>query len=301
MFRRSLGCSLGLVGFVAVSSSSPAQADGVCVRGSKHASYVGVVATSARFCFEPGGLACYAADLQTGKLTTETAPAGSDRPQVIAAPDAPKVTEADAGITVCHHDGSACKTLAPKGQIDPGLGMASAVNGAGTLAALGTQAANRQSQVETFDAATGKHLATFKLPAKGGMCMFLAFAGDTLDITQSECGAPGGTEWLATRTGKKIAPVGGSAPINSNSPPVHVKGNAFAFAPAAGDVVVLQDVVTGKVVQRIAVGKAAATDGATLVGDGTHLVLVYAGARAGDLVVIDVATGKLTPLPARRC
>jgi len=290
-----------LVGLVVVSSSVTAHADGVCVRGSKHSSYVGLAATTARFCFEPGGLACYTADLQTGALTADKPPAGSERPQVIAAPDAPKVTEAEADITVCHHDGSACQKLAPKGQVDPGLGLVSAVNRTGTLAALGTQAAHRQSQVETFDVATARHLATFKLPTRGGMCMFLAFAGDTLDITQSECGSPGGTEWLAGKTGKKIAPLGGSSPINSNSPPVHVSGNIYAFAPAAGDVVVLQDVVSGKVGKRIANEKAARTDTATLVGDDRHLVLVYAGARAGDLVVIDVATGKLTQLPARRC
>lgn len=289
-----------VIGLVVVSATATAHADSVCVRGGKHSSYVGLDATSAQFCFEPGGLACYAVNLQTGAVTAAPAPAGADRPQVMPAPDAPKVTEAAADITVCHHDGTACHKIVAKGQVDPGLGLTSAVNHAGTLAALGTQAANRQSQVETFDAATGKHLATFKLPAKGGMCMFLGFAGDTLDITQSECGSSGGTEWLATKAGKKIAPVGGSPQITSNSPPVHVTGNTYAFATAAGDVVVLQDVVTGKVVRRIAVDEAG-PDTATLVGDSAHLVLVYAGARAGDVIVIDVATGKATPLHARRC
>ncbi|HEX3761947.1 MAG TPA: hypothetical protein VHW23_24775 [Kofleriaceae bacterium] len=288
------------IGLIVLSATATAHADGVCVRGSKHSSYVGVDDAGARFCFEPGGLACYAVNLQTGAVTAAPAPTGADRPQVMPAPDAPKVTEAEADITVCHPDGTACHKLVPKGQVDPGIGMTSAVNRAGTLAALGTQAANRQSQVETFDAATGKHLATFKLPAKGGMCMFLGFAGDTLDITQSECGAPGGTEWLATRAGKQIAPLGGNPRITSNSPPVHVTGNTYAFATAAGDVVVLQDVVTGKVVRRIAIDEAG-PDAATLVGDASHLVLIYGGARAGDIVVVDVATGKVTPHPARRC
>jgi hypothetical protein len=289
------------IGLVVLSASATAHADGVCVRGSKHSSHVDLDATSARFCFEPGGLACYAVNLQTGAIAANQAPAGTDRPQVMPAPDAPKVAEATADITVCHHDGTACHKLVPRGLVDPGLGLVSAVNRTGTLAAFGTQAAHRQSQVETFDATTGKHVATFKLPAKGGMCMFLAFAGDTLDITQSECGGPDGPEWLASKTGKRIAPLGGTPPIHSNSPPVHVTGNTYAFAPAAGDVVVLQDVVTGKVVQRIAIGKAGADDTATLVGDAAHLVLVHAGARAGDVVVIDVATGKVTQLPAKRC
>jgi hypothetical protein len=289
------------VGLVVLSASPIAHAEGVCVRGSKHSSHVGLDATSARFCFEPGGLACYTVNLQTGALAAGRAPDGTDRPQVMPAPDAPKVTEAQADITVCRHDGTACHKLVPQGLVDPGLGLVSAVNRTGTLAAFGTQAAHRQSQVETFDATTGKHLATFKLPARGGMCLFLAFAGDTLDITQSECGGPDGPEWLATRTGKQIAPLGGSSPIHSNSPPVHVAGNTYAFAPAAGDVVVVQDVVTGKVVQRIAIDRAGTADTATLVGDGAHLVLVHAGARAGDVVVIDVATGKVTQLPAKRC
>lgn len=289
------------IGLVVLSASAIAHADGVCVRGSKHSSHVGLDATSVRFCFEPGGLACYAVDLQTGALAAGQAPAGTDRPQVMPAPDAPKVTEGEADITVCRHDGGACHKLVPRGMVDPGLGLVTAVNRTGTLAAFGTQAAHRQSQVETFDATTGKRLATFKLPAKGGMCLFLAFAGDTLDITQSECGGPDGPEWLATRTGKQIAPLGGSSPIHGNSPPVHVAGNTYAFAPAAGSVVVLQDVVTGKVARRIAIDRAGDADAATLVGDAAHLVLVYTGARAGDVVVIDVATGNVTHRPARRC
>ena len=131
--------------------------------------------------------------------------------------------------------------------------------------------------------------------------MVVAFAGDTLDISNVECGATTGKEWLATKLGKRIAAIGGASPIMTGSPPVHVTDNTWAFTPDGGDVVILQDVVTGKVVKRISVGKADPDSPATLVGDSTHIVLIYGGTRAGDLAVIDVATGKVTQFPAKRC
>ena len=126
-------------------------------------------------------------------------------------------------------------------------------------------------------------------------------AGDTLDASRSECGTNTGKEWLASKSGKVLARIGGASPIMTGGPPVHVTDDVWAFAPDTGSVVVLQDVVTGKVMKRVAIGKADPNSLATLVGNSTHLVLVYGGARAGDLAVIDIATGKVTSFSANRC
>ncbi len=279
-----------------ILGSSSVHADNVCVKGGKHADNASLTTTSASFCFDGAG--CYAAELATGRITTGPA-AGKDLPQLAEGPDTPKFTDSPSDITVCHHDGSSCRKLAPTGEIDPGIGFVAAVNATGTLAAIGVQ--GRDPQAEVFDVATGKHVSTFKLPSSRWMCMFVAFAGDTLDISNVECGATNGKEWLATKLGKRIASIGGASPIMTGSPPAHVTDNTWAFTTDGGDVVILQDVVTGKVVKRISVGKADPDSPATLVGDSTHLVLIYGGTRAGDLAVIDVATGKVTQFPAKRC
>jgi len=280
---------------IALLVSSSVHADNPCVKGGRRADNASLTTTSASFCFD--GAACYAAELATGRLTTGPA-AGTDLPLLAEGPDSPKLSDDGGGITVCHRDRS-CHNLVPTGQIDPGIGFVSAVNSTGTLAAIGVQGSDLQ--VEVFDVATGKHVSTFKLPPSRWMCLVVAFAGDTLDISNVECGATTGKEWLATKLGKRIAAIGGASPIMTGSPPVHVTDNTWAFTPDGGDVVILQDVVTGKVVKRISVGKADPDSPATLVGDSTHIVLIYGGTRAGDLAVIDVATGKVTQFPAKRC
>ena len=287
-----LGWALGLLALGAPA----AHADDACIKGGKHAENVGLSTTATAFCFEKG--TCYSAELATGRITVGK-PAGSDLPELAEAPDAPKLTNGTADITVCHHDGSQCKKLATEHDIDPGIGFVSAVTASGTLAAIGVQGA--PFFVDVFDVGSGKRTSTFKLPSGGGLCGFLAFAGDTLDVTQTECGSSKGKEWLASTSGKTIGRIGGASPIMTGGPPVHVTDDVWAFAPDGGDVVILQNVVTGKVMKRLSVAKAEPDSPATLVGDSAHLVLVYGGARAGDLAVIDVATGKVTKFPAKRC
>src|SRR6185312_12335538 len=183
------------------------------------------------------------------------------------APDAPTVSDDPDFVTVCKHDGSACHKLVPAHEVDPGIGITTAANASGTLAAIFVQGAT--SYVEVFDVASAKHVATFTVP-NAGMCGFVAFAGDTLDVTAVDCGVGmTGTDFLYTKGGKRLAKL----PFMTGSPPAHVDGNVWAFTPGDGSVVVLHDVVTGKLVKRISVGKADPDAWATLVGDGAHLVL----------------------------
>lgn len=243
------------------------------------------------FCFD--GQACYAADLASGGLKS-SGPAGKDLPLLAPEPDEPQLKDPDS-ITVCKHDGSACKKLVPKHDVDPGIGITSAVNAAGTLGAIFVQGGT--SYVEVFDVASTKHVATFTVPNRG-MCGFLDFAGDTLDVTAVDCGdGSKGNEALYTKRGKRLAQL----PFMTGGAPAHVTDNVWAFAPDDGSVIVLQDVVTGRLVKRISVGKGDPNSFATVVGDSAHIVVVYGGARAGDIAVVDVATGKVTQFPAKRC
>jgi hypothetical protein len=284
--------SLGWLVVAFLARTSLLYADPVCVKGGDHAHSVGLSTTSVTFCFD--GQSCYAADLSSGALKP-TGPAGKDLPLLVPAPDAPHVTEGGSDITVCHHDGSSCKKLVAKHEIDPGINFASAVNASGTLAAIAVLGG--PIYVEVFDVASTNHVATFALP-RGGLCGFVNFAGDALDVTQVDCGdGTLGKEWLYTKRGKRLAQL----PFMTGGAPAHVTDNVWAFAPDDGSAIVLQDVVTGKLVKHISVGKGDPNSVATLVGDSAHLVLVFGGARAGDIAVVDVATGRVTQFPAKRC
>lgn len=244
-------------------------------------------------------LSCVAIDLASGAWGTAPAPAGSDRSRVVPPAGAPKVTVADNRATVCHADGTACKTLVPKGEVDPGLGLSAAANDAGTLAALGYY--GDTVWVETFDLATGKRLGRVKAGSKKAKCVSVDVLGDAIAVTESVCGSAPSGGWIGTRTGKKVAPVGGKDPIAPSGRAVQLADKQWAFASATGDAVVVQDVASGKVVKRIAIGPADDNASTALVGDGKRLVLVFGGSRAGDIAVIDPATDKVTPYPGKRC
>lgn len=257
------------------------------------------------YCFEldDAKLTCFATELATGKTAPTASPAstassGQPRPRLAGSAPAVSIKNADGGKRpqLCRPDGSKCKTLAMSHAIDQGMGLADAENTEFTLAALGTL-----QWIDTFDLRTGKRIASFTSGPKRSSCNTLAFAGDTLVIGEgSDCASPARTAWLASKTGKKIGEVGGDAPlvIGTMAP---VSGNDFAFAALAGDRVVIQDVVTGKVEKAIAVGAAVPDAPATLVGDAGGLALVFGGARAGDVAVIDAAAGKATTYAGVRC
>jgi hypothetical protein len=244
-------------------------------------------------------LSCFATDLATGAWSTAAAPASTERPRIAPAAGAPKIDVADQSASVCHADGSACKTLTPKAQVDPGLGLSAAANEAGTIGALGYY--GDKPWVETFDLATGKRLGRAAAGSKAVKCIAVNVLGDALYVDESVCGGEVSTAWLGSKTGKRIAAVGGAQPIHPSGHAVHLADTQWAFSTSAGDVVVVQDVKTGKVAKRIAVGAAVDTASASLLGDSKRLVLAFGGSRAGDVAVIDVASAKVTSYPGKRC
>ena len=86
-------------------------------------------------------------------------------------------------------------------------------------------------------------------------CTFARFVGANLVVSTGPC-TGGGTSWLVEpATGKKVADVGGEAPIfikDRQFAAVPQAGeNAWAFRSADGETVVMQDVVTGAVLGRL--------------------------------------------------
>lgn len=267
-----------------------------CVDLTSNPVWVALDAGVVTYCFEgTAKRSCYMTDLGTGAVSRVAPPSSPGTlpttPPPVPRPPQVDVTETD--VRICHADGTACRTFTPKGPIDPGLGIAAAANDEGTLAAV-----NAGPLVETYDLATGKRIAQFKPGPRKLGCIALAFAGDTLVV--SECG-DAASAWLVTRSGKRIAAIGGAKPIRPSGDNVHLTGTRWAFSSRAGDTVVIQDVASGKVIKRIAVGPAAPTASAVLVGNETWLALVFGGTRAGDVVLVDLASGKVTSYPANRC
>lgn len=246
-------------------------------------------------------LSCFTTDLATGAWSASSAPPGEHRPRIVPAATAPKVQIDDQSATVCRADGSACKTLTPKTEVDPGLGLSAAANDAGTLAALGYYGADSKTWVETFDLATGKRIGRVRVGSKNALCVNVHVFGDSLYVSEEVCGAPARTAWLGTRTGKKLAAVGGAQPIHPSGQAVHLADASWAFASSEGDALVVQDVTTGKVTKRIVTGPATNAASAALLGDSKRLVLVFGGSRAGDVAITDPATGKVTSYPGKRC
>jgi hypothetical protein len=288
---------IAIIGVLATATTQARAAP--CVKTATHPTQLTIAGGAVEFCLgQREQLACYAVALDSGALTTRPAASGEIRRLKSSAP-LPRIEEEDESVSICRPDGSSCRRLTPQDEFDPGLGITTAVNEAGTLAALGYLA--RRLQVEVFDLVSGKRLGKVSAGSKKLKCIDLSFVGDALYVGEADCGGETVRGWLATKTGKRVATLGGSASFKPSGDAVHVNKNLWAFSSAAGDRIVIQDVKTGKVTKRISIGAAEGDARAALLGDGKHLVLVFDGSRAGDVALIEVATGKVTTHSAPRC
>lgn len=227
-------------------------------------------------------------------------PPPEDRPRLAPAPGAPVLTVGEDSVEICAPGGGACKTVRASGEVDPGLGLDVAVSERGDLVALAYL--ESRSVVEVFDVASGKQHARFFGRSRDAFCIFTEFAGAALIVAEAECGSPPSLTWLATPEGKRLADLGGKRGFGFASSPVHLRGDDWAFASARGDLVVVQDVVTGKVRRRVSLGRAKKGATATLLGDAHRLVVAYGGTREGELAVLDLPKLKVRKLaaPCRR-
>jgi hypothetical protein len=254
------------------------------------------------FAIDNAKASCFTTEVATANTAASPSPAppGQAWPTLAPSPRKLRFKHADGGKRpqLCHGDGSHCVTLAMTHEIDQGMGLIAAENAALTVAALATL-----EWIDTFDVKTGKRLASFSTGPKHSSCNWLDFAGDTLVVRErADCAQTSSTAWLATRTGVKIAEVGGSSPITLGAIAIaRATGDSYAFVTEAGDALIYQDVKTGKVNKRITIGPVAADTSVALLGDDSSLALVFGGARAGDVAIIDLATDKISTSPGKRC
>jgi hypothetical protein len=276
----------------------------VCIAGQDTPRLLRIRDGAVEQCLEFDTVTCYATNLLSGRVSHLPAPPPSNDTLPRFAPngDEPKVTIGDNTVDVCRPNSVDCKRLTASGEVDPGLGLSAAVNLDGSKAVLSYL--DGGTVVETFDVASSKPLGRFAGRSAHSACVNAEFVGDALLVREQECGGATKLTWLATPAGKRIAEVGGKKGMPVAYQPAHLQGELWAFASASGDAVVVQNVATGKVERRIALGRApkgTTQDTASLVGDGHTLAVVYQGARQGDVAVIDVATWKVTKHRADRC
>ncbi len=124
----------------------------------------------------------------------------------------------------------------------------------------------------------------------------------TLIVSESDGASPDGTSFLATKTGGRIAAVGGKGFATATSFAVQVSGASWAFVDSRGDTVVIEDVTTGKISRTIATGVTGEVPGQLAFGgSASKLAIVFGAGKTGTTVVIDVATGKPKTLTAPVC
>jgi len=256
-----------------------------CITSFRSAEGVEVRGGAVSFCDDetPKKQKCFAIDLATGKVTS------AKRPEPTSTSSGPTLEINGKKAKACA--AGRCKTLKPRARVDEGLGMHGNVRGnLVVLVNLG--------EVETFALKTGKRIGGFT--AGNGDCTTVTLVADDVLLVQNRfCGDDEkGTHYFATPKGKRIAVVGGTKPIEVGAPAE--LGAQVAFVSMKSDEVVVHDVKTGAVARRIPLGNADEAWPA-IEGDDKRLVVVFGGARAGDLAVVELATEKVTTHAAKRC
>lgn len=308
----ALSLAVLLVGAAAARAQPAARQAGAsaCLDGGPQPLLVQVRGTTAEFCLEKDaggqageGLRCYAVDLPTGRLSARGAPVplppADQRPVVRAAAGAPRLEVGEGSVEVCPPGGAACKVVAAGKEVDPGLGLSAELDETGQRIVLSYL--ESRTRVEVFEVATARLLGSFAGRAPELSCIFARFVGDRLLVSERECGGEAKQVWLTTLTGKRIAVLGGAKRIGAVADPVRVSGDVWAFTSERGDAVVLQDVVTGKVKKRLALGSAREPGSVVAAADGAALAVVYGEARLGELAFVDLARAKVTRHQLPRC
>lgn len=273
-------------------------------------------AAAASFCVGDGAdqRACFAVDLDSKayeKLDASPIAQGAtlDVPRFAAATTATEVKVCPAG------DDTACVTLKAKpakGQTGP---IDAAVNGDGTAAVLMLGNAEAGKGVaEVWDVAKNKKTATIKYAKGDHKCGTAQVLGDVVYINASVCAGPAAKGTLYSLKGKKLAEVGGKDFGTYGARAVQVEETRWAFLEEGAGAIALQDVKTGKVDKTIDLlplwggsdGGAERAGGnpgeSTLVrgGDG-KLIVVTGSPVAGNVGVVDVASGEITVITALQC
>lgn len=230
------------------------------------------------FCVaDPNGgelaLACFDFDLATGTLTKKPSPAAP----APAAVDAPADTQASGAhwkldrtankLDACPLP-DACKALDLDGKVlREGMTASESADGKYLVTILDTksESAPVAPWVYVYEIASGKRVAKKKVGDDSYTCGTASFVGNTVLVALDVCAGPGGIAWLAKPTNlAKIAdlgpkdynqfdpqfvPLGGDEFVAGKRSAVFA--SEFAFLEAGARSVMVQNVVTGKVVRRL--------------------------------------------------
>lgn len=200
--------------------------------------------SSAQFCIASQDDAlCYGVEFSTGDYVRLPNRPESQLP-TLEVPTA-KVNVTEKAVEVCVGE-TPCKALKYKvSKAAPPTSVA--INQAGTTVAI----AAGKSPIEVWDVAGNKKLASIKFAKKEYRCGTPAFVGDVLAISADVCAGPAARGALYTKAGKRIADIGGPDFGSFGLPHTQVDGNTWAFLEESAGRLVLQDVVTGKIISTV--------------------------------------------------
>lgn len=313
-----LGTALCAVPAIAAARTPPLR----CLPGEDSPRFMRLVGPELQFCLDDGSslggltvvdinsdlsaraaVRCFGIHLASKHISLQATPTFSrPLPRLTLPPPSKQIVLNQDGADFCDAP-TQCKTLRASADVDPGLGLTAAVSQDGTLAALAYL--GEQPTVEIFELASGKRLAELHGRDPKAMCISAELLGATVLVRERDCGKDAlSRSWLAdAATGKLLGEAGGTrsfaAGASPSISPAHLSGDDWAFPAARGEAVVIQNVRTGKLKKRIALG--ARSTPATPISDGKRLVLAYEGKRLGDLAVIELASYKVTKLAGTRC
>jgi len=270
-------------------------------------------AGAVQFCVGDGAeqKACFGVDLETKKYEVVD---GSPIPQPLTLESSDVMyISSPTEVKICHGgDPTTCKPLkpkVPKGASEP---IGTAVNLAGTTAVLMLGDAEAGKGVaEVWDVAKAKKTATIKYAKGDHKCGEPQLLGDVVYINASVCAGPAAKGALYSLKGKKLADVGGKDFGTYGARAVQVTATQWAFLEEGGGAVALQDVKTGKVDKTIDLvalwgggGERAGGnpgESALLRGGDGKLLVISGSPAAGNVGIIDVASGELTVITALQC
>ncbi len=200
--------------------------------------------SSAQFCIaSPDDALCYGVDLNTGDYVR--LPARPERQLLTLEAPTAKVNVTEQAVEICMGE-APCKTLKYKiNKAAPPTAVV--IDQAGTTVAIATG----KNPVELWDVSSNKKLTSIKFAQKKYRCGTPFFVGDVLAISADVCGGPPARASLFTKAGKRIAEVGGADFGSFSVPHTQVDGNTWAFLEQGAGKVVLQDVVSGKILSTV--------------------------------------------------
>ena len=289
---------------IQVGAAAPPRALPPCIPPSDEPiaiSHAGVDGTRVRYCVGPGDAQCFALDLESGALVQLR-----ERPP--AEPATAHVETVAPELKVCNSQ--ICKSLTPN-VLPAAARISAATNADGSVAVflLGDATAGR-GYAEVWDVTHTKKLGTFRYARGEFRCGEVAFVGDTIYVSATQCGAPAGRASLFTLRGRKIADVGARDFGSFGNAFAQIDGSVWGFLEENGGKLVLQDIVKGRVLRTLDTSALWNAGNATMGNPGESAVVrisdtkvaVIAGSPVpGTVATVDVKTGEIRTLRAPIC